>query len=95
MLGKVIIGLGKAIVGLTAPIHEFLFQKGGDTGPVTNPIDDKVDGEQAVPVQNVYWWVGGTSILMLILCVVSGGAFKVGRGKGGNFLQKLKRKFKR
>jgi len=95
MIGKVVYGLGKAIAGATKGIHEFLYQKGGDIGaPVTNPIDDVNDPGDLQTREQVYWWVGGTTILSLLACTLFG-LGKRGRGKGGDFLKKLKRKFKR
>lgn len=95
MIGKIVYGLGKAVAGATKGIHEFLYQKGGDTGGlVTNPIDDIDDPGEPQTTEQVYWWVGGTTLLTLVACTLFGLGTR-GRGKGGDFIKKLKRKFKR
>jgi len=95
MIGKIVYGLGKAVANATKGIHEFLYQKGGGLdATVTNPIDDIDDPGDPQTTDQVYWWVGGTTLLTLVACTLFGLGSR-GRGKGGDFFKKLKRKLKR
>lgn len=94
-IGTIILGVGSLIVGATKQIHEFLYQAAAKGGfnDVTNPIDDVDDpGDPMFPAQ-ISWWVGGTTILILLFCILTGGAFTRKKGKLGTLFSKLK--FKR
>lgn len=96
-LGTIILGLGSLIVGATKQVHEMLYQlaaKGGFSD-VSNPIDDVDDPGDAMMPAQISWWVGGTTILVLLFCIVAGGAFSRGKGKLGALIAKLKKKRKR
>ena len=94
LIGTIVLGLGSLIVGATKQIHEMLFQlasKGGFSD-VSNPIDDIDDPGDAMTPARISWWVGGTTILVLLFCIFTGGAFMRGKGKLGSLLAKLKKR---
>lgn len=94
LLGTIVLGLGSLIVGATKQIHEMLFQLAAKGGfdDVSNPIDDIDDPGDPMTPATISWWVGGTTILILLFCIVTGGAFTRGKGKLGTLFAKLKKR---
>jgi hypothetical protein len=78
-------------MNLTKHIHEWIFQQSDLT--ITNPIDDVDDPGSPAQTEQIQYWVGGVTFIMMLLCLLLGAGSK-SKGALGKFFSKIKRKFK-
>ena len=85
-----LIGLGSMVAKATLPIHEALYQMSDGTLAV-NPDDDINDPADLTTQRQLFWWIGGTTLIISLVCIITN-LFKK-KGKGG-FMKRIKKMFR-
>lgn len=83
-----LIALGSMVAKLTLPLHEGLFQMSNGT-MISNPDDDVNDPADTSSQRQLFWWIGGTTVIMALACFI----LNMGKKKGG-ILKRIKKLFK-
>ena len=85
-----LIALGSMVAKLTLPIHEGLFQMSNGS-LISNPEDDVNDPDNTPAQRQLFWWIGGTTFIMALACLLL--KLTERKGKGG-IVKRIKKLFK-